>query len=213
MKEQPITGVFEAPVVQQPKTSPPLPPEPKRTKIVFRTVSVPGAASRTQEVRSTASAAPIPPPATAPCPQGAATASAHREPSFGVTSETRPRREQPRDEQGPIAYSPSGRRLTVKDPPAKKPKPPPVISAAETERREREQQRQKQSSSTKDRSRSKNKIQGEYTRTDRPDPPPLPEPAAAEDSWFRADILFHLAPRGQLQHIPKCLITNLHQPS
>ena len=187
--EQPYQGVVEAPVVQRPKVSPPLPPEPKRSKIVFRTVSIPGAASRTQETRSTASAAPIPPPATAPCPQGAATASAHREPSFGATSEARPSREQSRDEHGPIAYSPSGRRLTVKDPPAKKPKPPPVISAAETERREREQQRQREKAATQDRSRSKNKIQQDYTRADRPEPPPLPEPEAATENWFRAETV------------------------
>ena len=187
--EQPYQGVVEAPVVQRPKVSPPLPPEPKRSKIVFRTVSIPGAASRTQETRSTATAAPIPPPATAPCPQGAATASAHREPSFGITSEARPRREQSRDEHGPIAYSPSGRRLTVKDPPAKKPKPPPVISSAETERREREQQRQREKATTQDRSRSKNKIQQDYTRADRPEPPPLPEPEAATENWFRAEAV------------------------
>ena len=73
----------------------------------------------------TASAAPISPPVPAPYPEGAAV-SAHREPSFGATaSDSRQKKEQPRDEKGPIAYSPSGKRLTVKDPPTQKSKPPP----------------------------------------------------------------------------------------
>ena len=57
VKEQPITGVFEAPIVQQPKVSPPLPPEPKRKRITFGTVSVPSSGHRAKEA-TTASAAP-----------------------------------------------------------------------------------------------------------------------------------------------------------